>query len=135
MFNSILVPLDGTAESNCALPVARTIARVSGGSITLVRACVSGEDQAQVQAETTRIAAELSGEQHLTVRVEVGSGDPVSEILTQATANRADLIVMRTHGRSGIERMVLGSVTQRVLGHCQVPVLLVRPGGRRLNAV
>ena len=53
-------------------------------------------------------------------------GAPVSAILRTANKNKADLIVMGSHGRRGLEKLVLGSVTQRVLGLVHVPVLVVR---------
>jgi nucleotide-binding universal stress UspA family protein len=134
MFTNILVPLDGTAQSNTALPVARTFARVSGGAITLFRACAEGELVDQIQAELARIADELASDD-VRVRVVVEYGHPADKILAQVRAQNADMLVMRTHGRSGIERLVLGSVAQRVITRCQVPMVLVRPGGRRMDQV
>lgn len=58
-------------------------------------------------------------------------GNAAGEILRAAEASRADLIVMGTHGRSGFERFVLGSVTERVLRQARCPVLAVPPGGGR----
>jgi len=129
MFKSILVPLDGSAESNSALPAARTFARATGAAITLIRVCDEVND---AQTNLTRVADELAAS-GVQVRVVVRHGDPGEEILTQARAQNADLIVMRTHGRSGIGRMLLGSVTQHVLRESHVPVMLLRPGGRRMN--
>lgn len=54
-------------------------------------------------------------------------GDPVAQILDEAEAFRADLIVVGTAGRSGIGRVLLGSVAERVFGRATVPVMLVRP--------
>ena len=53
-------------------------------------------------------------------------GDPAGEILDQSLAAGIDLIVMATHGRSGLSRWVLGSVAERVLRHVEIPLLLVR---------
>ncbi|WP_410964928.1 universal stress protein, partial [Salmonella sp. SAL04286] len=50
-------------------------------------------------------------------------------------AEQADLVIMRTHGRAGLERVALGSVTERVLKGSQVPLLLLRAGGRRVSAI
>ena len=55
----------------------------------------------------------------------VSHEDPVAAILDAAQLHRADLIVMSTHGRSGLGRMVYGSVADQVLRHAEVPVLLV----------
>jgi nucleotide-binding universal stress UspA family protein len=54
-------------------------------------------------------------------------GDPVAQILDEAEAFQADLIVVGTAGRSGIGRVLLGSVAERVFGRATVPVMLVRP--------
>lgn len=56
-------------------------------------------------------------------------GDPVAEILAEAEVFGADLIVVGTAGRSGIGRVLLGSVAERVFGKATVPVMLVRPTG------
>ncbi|MBI2965426.1 MAG: universal stress protein [Chloroflexi bacterium] len=73
-----------------------------------------------------RVAASLvhAGAQ---VSLEAVAGDPPEEILGLARREHADLIVMATHGRSGLARSVLGSVTDRVALHSTVPVLAVRP--------
>jgi nucleotide-binding universal stress UspA family protein len=67
--------------------------------------------------------------------VETASGEPSDAILQVAGREQADLIVMATHGRSGLARSVLGSVTDRVALHSNVPVVVVRPGpGAALSA-
>ena len=55
----------------------------------------------------------------------IREGDPVSEILSQATDMNADLLVLGTHGRSGFERLLLGSVTEKILRKASCPVLTV----------
>lgn len=134
MFTRILVPLDGTAESNIALPVARTFARATGGTITLLRVCTSDELKDDVQAGLARIADELA-QSNVKVRSVVRSGDAGDEIVAEIQAHGTDLVVMRTHGRSGIGRLVLGSVTEHVLSESKLPVVLVRPGGRRMTTI
>jgi nucleotide-binding universal stress UspA family protein len=58
----------------------------------------------------------------------VEKGDPVDEILKTARFHGADLVAMTTHGRSGIGRLVTGSVTEQVLRQAPVPLLVVRAG-------
>ncbi len=82
----------------------------------------------------TRTATELAGS-GLRVDSMVRQGVPASEILMQVQSQGVDLIVMRTHGRVGLDRAVIGSVAERVLAHTTVPILTVRPGGRRLNRI
>jgi nucleotide-binding universal stress UspA family protein len=141
MFANILVPTDGTAESNAALPLARTVARETGASITLLRVLEPADFSSNREAYTVttntlkRIAAELSAAD-VPVETVVREGDDVAdEIVQQSRAQGADLIVMRTHGRVGLERAVLGSVTQRVLADSGVPVMLLRPGERRISQI
>jgi nucleotide-binding universal stress UspA family protein len=141
MLSSILVPLDGTAESSAALPLARSVARETGASITLLRVVqptdLTSDREAFTEATATlqRIADEMAGaDLHVESVVHVGA-DIADEILQQSRAQGADLIIMRTHGRVGLGRAVLGSVTQRVLAESSVPVMLLRPGGRRIDHI
>lgn len=64
----------------------------------------------------------------------VWEGDPGSSIAAAAEAEAADLVVVGTRGRSGAERMLLGSVSDHVVRHAGCPVLVVRPSGRRPDA-
>jgi nucleotide-binding universal stress UspA family protein len=132
MFTKIVVPLDGSAQANAALPLARTFARATGAAVTLVRVKSETESRSDVAAELSRIAEELAGA-GLKVRSVVRAGEPADEILEELNEQGADLGIMRTHGRSGVGRAVLGSVTERVLKASRVPVVLLRPGGRRVS--
>lgn len=140
MFKNILVPLDGSPQSNVALPLARTLARDFGASVTVLRVvpwpAVEENKEATIAATDTlrRIAQELRGN-GLTVRDVVRHGEPAEEILAQCRAQHADLILMRTHGRAGLERAVLGSVAQQVLKASAVPVMLLRAGGRQISHI
>jgi nucleotide-binding universal stress UspA family protein len=59
-------------------------------------------------------------------KVLVQFGAPAEVILDMAQANQVDLIAMTTHGRSGLQRLLLGSIADKVVRHADVPVLLVR---------
>jgi nucleotide-binding universal stress UspA family protein len=140
MFSRILVPLDGTAESNVALPLARTIARQTSSQITLLRVLpepylLAERTAFDEAADALKRVADKLARGGVQVESIVRSGDVVDEILQQCREQAADLIVMRTHGRVGLGRAVLGSVTERVLAESGVPVLLLRPGGRRVTDV
>src|ERR1051326_5895255 len=126
MFARILVPLDGTAESNVALPAARTLARQTGGTITLLRVVskpYSSDERMvfeEVNSALKRIADDLaSGDVH--VEWLVRRGEVVNEILCQSREQPTDIIVMRTHGRAGLERAVLGRTTERALPEGTAP--------------
>jgi nucleotide-binding universal stress UspA family protein len=137
MFSNILVPLDGTAQSNAALPLARTIAQATGGTITLLRV-VKADDAtrpAEAADELRRIATELTTDGSSTKTVVCDSDEIAYAILEQIQQDATDLVIMRTHGRAGVARAVLGSVTQEVLAGSPVPIMLLRPGGRRITHI
>ncbi|HLZ28110.1 MAG TPA: universal stress protein [Chloroflexota bacterium] len=135
MFKRILVPLDGTPQANAALLVASTVAKSTGAAMTLLRvlpATESSGDRAAIFSTLEKVAIELTCD-GLQVEPALREGEIVPQILEQARARSIDLIVMRSHGRVGLGRAVLGSVTERVLAASGVPVLVVRPGGRRVR--
>jgi nucleotide-binding universal stress UspA family protein len=81
-------------------------------------------DAAQRYLDETALALRSTAK----VRTTVAAGaDPAQLIADQATAEGADLILMSTHGRSGVIRLVLGSIAERVLRATELPVLVIRP--------
>ena len=65
------------------------------------------------------------------VRYLVSSGDPFEKILAAAENHRIDLIVLATHGRTGIKRLIIGNVAEKVVRHAPCPVLTVKPRAAR----
>lgn len=131
MFTRILVPLDGTSEAMDALTPAQTLATATGATICLLKAIQSdaaGADSARATADLELVARDLR-RQSLTVDTCVRRGEPAAEITVAAAELQADLVVMTTHGRSGLARAFLGSVAQQVVATSPAPVLLLRPGG------
>jgi nucleotide-binding universal stress UspA family protein len=144
MFKQILVPVDGSSTALLALDKAIFLAKAFGSGITVIHVIDNypfvgiGADYALGQNEylaaaTTSanralaIAAEAVQAAGLTCQQKVIEGHVLHEgILEAATSLAADLIVMGSHGRHGIEKLLLGSVTQRVLSHTTLPVLVVR---------
>jgi nucleotide-binding universal stress UspA family protein len=145
MFHQLLVPLDGSASSELALPVSARLARAMGATLTLLRVVPAPEDlawrsvgplqdvseaheQEQAHANTymQRVAAAemLSG---LHVVQMVTEGNATQRILAEAQTRQADLIVMCSHGETGLKRRVLESVSMRVARQSPVPLLLLRP--------
>lgn len=137
MFNKILVPLDGSTLSERALPPALALGQLPDTAIILARV-PTGEDastltagrhpdqtrsDAQVYLDTLRLSNLRPG---LNLRTRLMDGDAASAIVDTATAEAADLIVMSTHGYSGVTRWLLGSVTEKVLRTAPCPVLAVR---------
>jgi nucleotide-binding universal stress UspA family protein len=137
LFEKLLVPLDGTAESAIALSMARAMVRTPGATFTLLRVVPDEEDEQarrDAQRELDAVAAELTAA-GLTAQTVVRTGDPAQQIVQQARADATDLIVMRTHGRAGLARAVLGSVAEHVLALSPAPLLLLRPGGQYVSQI
>jgi nucleotide-binding universal stress UspA family protein len=141
MITTILVPLDGSPLAALAVPQARRLAERAGATIVLVRvvpgAVVTPTDQGMALAGAERylraVADELAG-QGCAVRHDVFVDEPAEGILLAALSHKADVIVMGTHGLTGLRHALLGSVAEEVLRGTDLPVLLVQPerGAREL---
>jgi nucleotide-binding universal stress UspA family protein len=155
MFSRILVPLDGSAEATSALDIARGIAMrfqssllllemvpTAGATLGLASDVASGAltDPALYQAGVTAresaaegyvgaVAQELT-EQGFDVSYAVGVGNEGAGIVEAAQREGVDLIVMATHARGGLGRLVFGSTTDHVIRHAHVPVLAIPPEAR-----
>jgi nucleotide-binding universal stress UspA family protein len=144
MFQHILVPLDGSAHAERALPLAARLARVSGGKLILVRVVdiqyriawqapdmsidfgqLLTTEQEAAASYLVRIAhsEELAG---LNVLTETAEGKPGEVILAIAQEQGADLILMSSHGYTGLKKWALGSVAQHIERHSHIPVLILR---------
>jgi nucleotide-binding universal stress UspA family protein len=126
MFTQIIVPLDGTAESTVAVTQACAIASVDGAGMTLLRV-YSGGTPTPETLEYLQKATLGCASSSINIEVAVLGGDPVEVILQQIEERRADLVVMRTRGRAGLSRAVLGSVAEGVVSRSPVPTLLMPP--------
>lgn len=143
MYEKILVPLDGSALAEVALPYAEELAGRLGSEVTLAYVSESAEDQYQhmhqfyIQkiVETTKQGAEryLEKPQGRTIKVKsaILFGNPAEKIVDYADKEDVGLIVMATHGQSGIRRWALGSVADKVVRATQRPVVLIRAKGSR----
>jgi nucleotide-binding universal stress UspA family protein len=142
MFSKIVIPLDGSPVAEAALPYARALAR--GGSLPVELLSVIDLDEMarHIAAERglfldtlddfethrrndylSALAKSFAGVQ-VTWRVE--RGEAASTIVESAAADKAALVCMATHGRSGLQRWLLGSVAEKVLRASENPLLLVR---------
>ncbi len=143
--NNIILPLDGSALSEQVLPHAVSLAKALGASVTLLRTTnisyytPMGEDypasmyddlnqEATVEAEEylKHMSQLLSKEGVAESQSYVRQGEAAGAILDLADESPSTLIAMCTHGRSGVGRWVLGSVTDRVVRHSNRPVLVIR---------
>lgn len=128
---TVLVPLDGSALAEKALAPAIGFAR-EGASLVLIRAAearAEAQDAAVREAELylAGVIERLCRVGVTDVQASICCGAPVEGIADAARVRRPDLIVMSTHGRSGIGRLVLGSVAEGVLRATTIPLLLLRP--------
>ncbi len=146
MYKKILVPLDGSELAQRAIVEAQELAKVFDSEITLFEVVpfmpiygspelvtpliVDEKQKESVEEYLANVAAGLR-EKGLKVKSVVKTGQQVAlEIIDFAKENGVGLIVMCTHGRSGITRWVLGSVTLKVLTRAEQPVLLIRAKGK-----
>lgn len=126
-FKRILIPLDGSTDAEVALAAAMPIARQAHSEFHLVRVVEEAEPPETAQIYLQRVAGALR-RTGVATTVEVRAGRAAEEILSCAPLAPADLIAMTTHGRSGLSRLFLGSVTEEVLRRADVPLLVCRPG-------
>ena len=139
MLKTFLVPLDGSALADRALPFATTLARADGGKLVLLRV-VQAHTFPDVEPNPEHVAAIRDAELELaamadrvraegvdveTRLVRMNYAEAATAILDAAQREQADLIVMSTHGRGGLRRWIYGSVADEVLRGSEVPVLLV----------
>jgi nucleotide-binding universal stress UspA family protein len=138
----ILVPLDGSPLSEAALPAAiDAVAQNPAATLLLLRAAEAttfpGGDPVAGQVAVVReaeeylenVAARLRAQGVKNVKTSVWYGPPAPAIVEAAQVNKADLVIMTTHGRSGLGRLVLGSVAESVLRGTRTPILLLRAEG------
>jgi nucleotide-binding universal stress UspA family protein len=147
MYRKILVPLDGSELAECSLEHVRAIAsgcNVPDVVLLTVLEPVSGvtgltarmpdewlrnvekEQKTGIENYLAKVAAWLK-KAGLTVTAVTLRGNAADEILDYAAKNNVDLIVICTHGRTGIARWAFGSVADRVVRHSHIPVLIVSP--------
>lgn len=143
MFTKILVPLDGSELAERALAPAMALAKHGGGSLVLIQAPIpdlatlpevaggyipTGLPTASYDEAVTYLAArqQAYSEAEVPIQTRVLEGSAADVIVEAAATEKADLIVMSSHGYSGLTRWVLGSVAERVLHAAPCPVLVMR---------
>jgi nucleotide-binding universal stress UspA family protein len=140
-FERILVPLDGSAVAESALTKAVELARAGASTLIFLRAAeahtLPGVDPTHAQVQVVqeaedylgKVAERVKGDGVKKVETSVWYGPAASAILEAARLRKIDLIVMSTHGRSGLGRLILGSVAESVLRGTIAPILLLRAPG------
>lgn len=120
----VLAPLDGSPLAEQSLPHVVALAKALDLTIILIQ--VTPQEDYQVRGYLRRIAASLQQQGVTGVEERHVGGEPASCIIDMSRQAGNSLVVMTTHGRSGIGRWLLGSVTDRVVRHSGEPVLVVR---------
>lgn len=149
------MPLDGSELSECSLEHVKAIASgcrvpetvllrvVEPFSAEAVSAlALAGDDvlrkaELESQTEASDYLAKIRNslvKDGLAVEAVIVDGRPAEEILDYAKNNKVDLIVMTTHGKTGVSRWFFGSVSEKVLQHSAIPVLMISPPGCRTSA-
>jgi nucleotide-binding universal stress UspA family protein len=150
MLKHMLVPLDGSELSEAALPWALKLL-APDGKITLLSVLdvpefempllydapmlyrpkdypqIAADAERNVRSYLSKLAAEIATDYSVNVDYEFETGDSALGIIKQAKAQHVDAIVMSTHGRSGLSRWLMGSVTHKVLNAIPCPVFVI-PG-------
>lgn len=145
VFQSLLVPIDGSDPSNAACALAIRLASATSATVLFINVVETDKIIASVMPgqgmadptpaiESLRAAgtamlrdtvASASGA-GVKATSEVLEGDCIETILATASSHGVDLIVIGSHGRSGLQRLMLGSVAEGVLRHSSVPVLVTK---------
>ena len=147
MYTRILIATDGSPLSNKAVESGLSLAALTGASVVALKvvpryprsyfeggAPVDAADAKRVEAQWTAAAQALleqikarGAADGLKVRAVVAKSDLIAEsVIAAAKKHKCDLIVMASHGRKGLQRLLLGSETQHVLTHSHIPVLVLR---------
>jgi len=157
MYRKVMVPLDGSELAECVFPHVESIAKGCGvstvifvrvvepaqlpvGTVTDGGGTFTEKDAARIRKETDSRNEKAAKEyldqvirqtkyDGMNLQAEVITGKPAERLADYAKKNGVDLIVIATHGRSGVSRWVWGSVADRVMRSACVPVLMVRAPG------
>ncbi len=124
-FKNILVATDGSRYGEAAIREAIGIAKKCSSSLALVSVASLNVELESADGNVKR-AVELAAKEGVKAEGETIIGKPYEAIVNAAKQKHADLIVVGSHGRRGIERLLMGSVTERVIGHTETGVLVVK---------
>lgn len=147
MYKRILVPTDGSKLSDKAIDHAMQLADITGADVVALRVvnrypqtyfeggmAIQADEAERIEKGWMEQAVtdlnhikDLGQKSQVKVKTSVVRSDLVAEaIIAAAKRSKCDLVVMASHGRKGLKRLLLGSETQHVLTHCHVPVLVLR---------
>jgi nucleotide-binding universal stress UspA family protein len=144
MFKNIMLPVDGSYFSELALPLAVQLAKAGGARLHIVRVHVVAGSTAEAaitanydelvrdwERDGLAVARQRALDAGVEATAELLDGPVVAALQTYIAATDIDLVVMTTHGRSGIKRAVLGSVAEQCVRKTDRPILLIHPRSDR----
>jgi nucleotide-binding universal stress UspA family protein len=153
MYRKVLVPLDGSELAECSLSHAKAIAKGCNASELIVLRVIEplsaqtisalsevrGNLLEQLEYDNKKEAQDYISSMETSLKAEgfpalgvTTNGRASDEIMDYSQKNNIDIIVMSTHGRSGISRFYFGSIAEKVARHSPIPVLLISPSGCRV---
>lgn len=149
MYQKILAPLDGSELAECALGHVRMVATgCQVPEVILLTAIepirqsfslseellrdIKARNQDSAEDYVAKVANDLKKD-NIAAKTVIVSGDPTDTILDYIKQNQVDLVIMSSHGRSGVTRWAFGSVADRVLRHSTAPVLIASPAACRIG--
>jgi len=137
MYKNIVLAYDGSKFSNKALQEAISLAKSSGGNLLILSVVdITDEFESEAPGLTDKMTEKLlkmaqkalgkAVTAKVKAKVEVHVGDAYEMIVDISRKKKADIIVMGSHGKTGLTRLLMGSVTSRVIGHAPCSVLVVK---------
>ncbi len=143
MYKKILIPLDGSPFAEAVIPHAEALARSEGAEIVILRVpeipaadlfsrnpAIANKIVEDMEIETDKYLQDevkKLSEEGIKVSCLIREGPVPDTILATADETHADMIAMSTHGRTGVQRWLIGSVADRIIHHSHIPVMLIHP--------
>ncbi len=124
-FKNILIATDGSRYSEAAVREAIGVAKRCNSSLVIVSVASMDAEIKSAEGNVKR-AVELAAQEGIKAEGVTVIGKPYEAIVAAAKHKHADLIIVGSHGRRGLERLLMGSVTERVIGHTEAGVLVVK---------
>ncbi len=121
----IVLPVDGSRHSDAAAITVLNFVKHCRVPVTVVSVAIDERLKDDARALAQRVRA-LMADGGVAVAVDVRVGEPAEAIVASVEAHGADLVVMGSHGRTGLDRLMVGSVSERVIGRSHCPVLVVK---------
>lgn len=153
MYSKILVPLDGSQIAECVIPHITTIARSTSALVELIsvvepvdiptrgKIALSEDDLKAINSEAKKEAhdylsniAQRLDRDGVKARLVIMTGKPAESLVDYIDSNDIDLVIMATHGRSGLTKWFFGSIAEKIMRAVEIPVLLVKSTSCEIDA-